>query len=90
MKRSDFESGQWSPEIPKIGAHKVQIDGFTFDYERITSMPQLFLMLLICMDPTEKQKEMLEKFQVVFTDDNGKQVFPKVDDNAEDKTDNKD
>lgn len=90
MKRSDFESGQWDPQIPKIGAHKVQIDGFTFDYERTTSMPHLLLMLLICIDPTEKQKELLDKFGVVFTDDNGKRIYPRIEEDGEDTTDNED
>lgn len=83
MKKEDFEGPTWDAQVPEIGTEKVKIDGFTFDKNRIISNPFMLLMLLIVMDPTEKQKELLEKFEVVFTDDNKKQVFPKVDVEAE-------
>lgn len=79
MKKEDFEGPTWDAQVPEIGTEKVKIDGFTFDKNRIISNPFMLLMLLIVMDPTEKQKELLEKFEVVFTDDNKKQVFPKID-----------
>lgn len=79
MKKEDFEGPTWQPSLMEIGAEKVKIDGFTFDKMRVSNAPHMLLMLLIAIDPTEKQKEILEKFEVVFTDDNKKQVFPKID-----------
>lgn len=89
MKREDFESGQWKQDMI-IGGEKVEIDGFTFDKQRVANTPYLFLMLLLCIDPTEKQKEILNKFGVVFTDDNKKQLFPRENEDGENKTDNED
>ncbi len=79
MKKEDFEGPTWNAQYPEVGAEKVKIDGFTFDKNRVGTNPFMLIMLLIALDPTEKQKELLEKFDVVFTDDNKKQVFPKVD-----------
>lgn len=90
MKREDIDGGTWkADDIPEIGAKKVMIDGFQFDYNRLSNMPQLLLMLLICADPSEKQKEILDKFGVVFTDDTRRQFYPRVEEEKdEDKEDN--
>lgn len=85
MKREDIDGGTWKADnIPEIGAKKVDIDGFQFDYNRLTNMPQLLLMLLICADPSEKQKEILDKFGVVFTDDTRRQFYPRLKEKKDD------
>jgi len=85
MKREDFDGPTWQPTAMEIGREKVKIDEFTFDKGRMSDPRNaaMLLMLLIAIDPTEKQKELLEKFEVVFTDDNKRRVFPKEDTDKE-------
>jgi len=78
MKREDFDGATFQNTY-EIGSPKVKIDDFTFDKNRVSNSPFLMLMLLIVIDPNEKQKEVLDKFGVVFTDDFGKQIYPKED-----------
>ena len=90
MKRQDIDGGTWDAQgVPEIGAKKVMIDGFQFDYNRMISMPNLLLMLLICADPSEKQKEILDKFGVVFTDDTRKQFYPRVEEKKDEEENDK-
>jgi hypothetical protein len=55
----------------------IEVDGFKFDLSLIND-PVLLMFAMIAIDPTPLQKELLEKFEVVFTDVDGKQVFPRV------------
>jgi len=89
MKREDIDGGTWkADDIPLVGQKKVDIDGFQFDYNRMVNMPHLLLMLIICADPSEKQKEVLDKFGVVFTDDTRRQFYPKVEEEKKDDKEN--
>lgn len=64
-------------KIYSIGAEKINFDGFSFDKNFVNNNLLATLMLIICIDPTEKQKELMNKIGVVFEDDNGKKVFPR-------------
>lgn len=77
IKKSELESTFQSLPIIGAGTDRIKIDDFEFSKKTLSNQPMLTLMLLICIDPTEKQKELLEKLEVFFTDDNKKQVFPK-------------
>jgi len=61
----------------KILASKtIEVDGYKFDLAQLQNNPFIMLMALICIDPTEKQKELLEKAEIVFKDADDKQMFP--------------
>lgn len=55
----------------------IKIDGFEFDSEAMQNNPLMLLMSVICIDPTEKQKEFLDKLGVTLLDSKNKKVFPK-------------
>lgn len=63
-----------------IIGEKVEFDGFTFSKNTITSNPILLMMLVLCIDPTNKQKELMKKLEITFADDKGNIVFPPPDD----------
>lgn len=64
---------------------EIEVDGFIFDSAALQNNPFLMLMGLICIDPTEKQAELLRKADVTFTDAKGKQIFPPVVEDEEEK-----
>jgi hypothetical protein len=65
---------------------QVEVAGYKFDVEPMQNNPFLMLMALICIDPTEKQRELLEKMEVVFMDSNGKQMFPFVEEEKKEES----
>lgn len=76
IKREDFDGPQLN-KIYTIGDNKIEFDGFTFNKNNLTQNPLLALMAIIAIDPTEKQKELMNKLEIIFEDDFGKRVFPK-------------
>ena len=61
-----------------LNKKEIEVDGFTFDSIAMSENPFLMMMALICIDPNEKQAELLNKAEVVFMDANNKQMFPPI------------
>jgi len=61
----------------------IEVNGFSFDAIARQENPFLMMMAVICIDPTDIQKELLEKAEVVFMDAKNKQIFPKVEEKVE-------
>lgn len=64
-----------------LGEAKIDIDGFTFGEKSLQMNPARLTMLLLCIDPTEKQKEIFKKLNVILYDDFGKQYYPREEEN---------
>ena len=77
LTAEDINGKAWDNGNIIIGAKKIKIDGFTFDKAFLESNPIMTLMLLIAIDPTEKQKELLDLIDVIVADDNGKKLYPR-------------
>lgn len=73
------------PEPILLGAKKIKIDGFTFYQEKAKQNPFFMMMLLICCDPTEKQKELLDEFEIQLLDDEGKVFYPREEETLKEK-----
>ncbi|MCK4500702.1 hypothetical protein KAU11_09390 [Candidatus Babeliales bacterium] len=76
LKPEDINGKVWDNSGIIIGAEKIKFDGFIFDKATVENNPILTMMLLICADPTEKQKELLDLIGVVLEDDNRKKFYP--------------
>lgn len=93
FSKKDFNFGNINTDslkqsnVYELGRDKIHIDGYTFDKQNVSNNPNLLFMLILCIDPTKKQKELLNKLEVRFEDDNGNIIFPKegVNDDNEDK-----
>lgn len=57
-----------------VGRKKVSIGGFEF-FEEDLKNPMFVLTLLAIIDPTEKQREVLNASKLRFLDANNKDVF---------------
>jgi hypothetical protein len=72
-----------------LGDEKVEIDGFVFWKNKAVSNPFFLMMTLICCDPTEKQKEVLDKFEVKLLDDEDNSFYPREEKKEEKKEEEK-
>ena len=66
-----------------IGDKKIEIDGFTFGEKSLKANLARLTVLLMCIDPTPKQKEILEKLDIILLDDFNKQFFPRIEEKKE-------
>ena len=66
---------QQSPTI--LGDKKLDIDGFKFGEKSLQMNPARLAVLILAIDPTPKQKEVMKKLGIVLVDDFGKQFFPR-------------
>lgn len=63
-----------------IGMEKIKIGKFEFSKEKVCGNPWFSVMLLICADPNEKQKELLKQMDVVIEDDLAQKFWPREED----------
>ena len=77
LTKEEINGKAWDNGNIIIGAKKIKIDGFTFDKVFLESNPIMTLMLLIAIDPSKKQKELLDLIDIVVADDNGKKLYPR-------------
>jgi hypothetical protein len=68
-----------SPKL--VGQKVIDLDGFKFNEKILQSNLARLVMLFLTLDPTPKQKELLNKIGVVLLDDYGKQFFPQEEEN---------
>lgn len=65
------------PNAQIIGKPKIKFGDFVFDKETVEKNPILLFTLILCVDPTPKQLEIMKQIGIVFRDDNDKQFFPR-------------
>ena len=58
----------------------MKIDGFSIDAHKMDDVG--VLLLAIAIDPTPKQKEVLDAFNIRMCDTNGKLIYPRTNDVA--------
>lgn len=56
---------------------EIEVDGYSFKGAGLTSNPINLLLTLIALDPTDKQKELLNKVGMEMKDVKGNIIFPK-------------